>query len=103
MMDEKKLRRVWLKTNQPGGYGVKCVLDQKDKKFQLPDEKQVEAYWDSAKWDESRYYKSSIHIKRIRAAERTKQLSIQVEDDSPRPFTLYGIGMEYDLKRRKEE
>ena len=44
-----------------------------------------------------------MYMNRLRVSNRTKKIGMMIEDvNYIRPFVVYGIGVQYELKRRKE-
>ncbi|MGG1344155.1 hypothetical protein ABE244_27065 [Bacillus toyonensis] len=104
MTQDKKIHRIWLHSNQPNGYrlGVKLDFETKQVDGTRPDAANV-SNWDEAIWDHNTFDRIEMYINRLRVSSRTKKIGMIIEDvNHIRPFVVYGIGIQYELKRRKE-
>jgi hypothetical protein len=105
----KKFRRMWVLSKQWDNYNTSFDLNVLIDQFQLTDIPGLtgvgakgEAVWDSAIWDEATWDFAETTQNQLKLGKKGKDIQFQISNDNTNePITIYGIVMEYQMKKPK--
>ncbi|MFC5775161.1 hypothetical protein [Ectobacillus antri] len=128
MMNDKKLRRMWIQSKQyeesASGYTIDAVFEDETKRLvsniindelfpkwdedpwdtavwdAVPHSNPNSAKWDEAVWDSSRWDFLEIQQEEVRIREKSRTLQLVISNDVRyQPVTIYGIEFEYKPRK----
>lgn len=106
----KKIKRVWLLLKQFQGYESSCDIKANIDQFDMIDvtdlgrdaKKGLGAIWDKSVWGDAIWDFAEVMLQEIKMNSKGNSIQFQIENKNiDEPATIYGIVIEYQVKKPK--